>query len=68
MKINTYSLITIGIVLASLAYHFQSTIPLLSSVFAIIGAFLLIKAAKRLSKDKKKLKALRLKNKSSKNK
>ena len=66
MKLSTYNLVTIGIVLASLAYYFQSKIPLLSSVFAIISAFLLIVAAKRLGKKKKELKALRKKNKRSK--
>ena len=62
MKISTYNLVTIGIILASLAYYFQSKNPLLSSVIALTGAFLLIKAAKRIGKNKKELKALRKKN------
>lgn len=67
MKVSTYTLITLGILMASLAYYFQSRIPLLSSVIAIAGALLLIKAAKRLGKEKKILKALKKKNKNNKN-
>ena len=59
MKVSTYTLVTVGILLASLAYYFQSTIPLLSSVIALFSAFLLIRAAKRIGKQKKELKALK---------
>ena len=65
MKISTYNLVTIGIVLASLAYYFQNRNPLLSSVIALTGAALLIIAAKRIGKNKKQLKALRKKNSNS---
>ena len=65
MKISTYNLVTIGIILASLAYYFQNRNPLLSSVIALTGAALLIIAAKRIGKNKKQLKALRKKNSNS---
>jgi len=62
MRISTYNLVTIAIILASLAYYFQSRNTLLSSVTALTGAFLFIIAANRIGKNKKKLKALRKKN------
>lgn len=65
MKISTYNLVTIGIILASLAYYFQGRNQLLSSVIALTGAASLIIAAKRIGKNKKKLKALRKRNNNS---
>jgi hypothetical protein len=66
MKVSTYTLVTVGILLASLAYYFQPTIPLLASVIALFSAFLLIRAAKRIGKQKKELKALQKQNKNNK--
>lgn len=63
MKVSTYTLVTLGVILASLAFYFQKYHPVLSSIPALIGAFLFIKAANRLHNDKKALKAQKNKSK-----
>lgn len=56
MRISLYYLITIGIILASLAFYFQKTYPLIASILALTAAFLFIKGANALRSHKKSLK------------
>ena len=57
MKFKTSTLIFIGIILACIGFRIQNKIPALASFSALIGAFLLLIAARRLGAEKKKLKA-----------
>lgn len=56
MKLSMYTLILLGVTLASLAFVFEKPVPWLASIFALTAAFIFIKAANRLRENKKHLK------------
>lgn len=56
MRLDTYALVTLGIILACLAYSLQKTVPWLASISALVSAFIFIKAANRLKRNKKQMK------------
>jgi len=68
MKIKNSTLVFFGIVLACLAWRFQNSRPTVASFLALTGAVFFLICAKRLGKEKKRIKAERKKNMYTKNK
>lgn len=63
MRISLYYLVTFGVILASLAFYFQKSYPLLASILALAAAFLFIKGANRIREQKKNAKLQQKNNK-----